>query len=58
MGVSDITYPLCAEFRGQQASLHAGDPSIRYAEAFFTDAPWVGDRLPFEGLPKDGESDG
>jgi 4-oxalomesaconate hydratase len=49
-GRLDVTYPLCAEFRGQQASLHAGDPAIRYAEAFFTETPWVGDRLPFEGL--------
>ena len=57
-GRLDTTYPLCAEFRGQQASLHTGDPSIRYAEAFFTDAPWVGDRLPFEGLPQNGEHDG
>ena len=49
-GLLDVTYPLCAEFRGQQAQLIAGDPAIRYAEAFVTDAPWVGTRLPFEGL--------
>ena len=49
-GRLDLTYPLCAEFRGQQASILAGDSAIRYAEAFATDAPWVGDRLPFEGL--------
>lgn len=49
-GLLDVTYPLCAAFRGQQARLLAGDPGITHAEAFVTDTPWVGDRLPFEGL--------
>ena len=49
-GLLDITYPLCAEVRGQQARLLTGNPAITHAEAFVTDTPWVGDRLPIEGL--------
>jgi 4-oxalomesaconate hydratase len=45
-GRLDLSYPLCAELRGYQARLLSGDESIRYAEAFFTDDPWVSDRLP------------
>jgi 4-oxalomesaconate hydratase len=48
-GLLDVTYPLCSEFRGQQARLQGG-VDIRYAEAFVTETPWIGDRLPFEGL--------
>jgi 4-oxalomesaconate hydratase len=49
-GLLDVTYPLCAEFRGQQARLLSGNQRIKYAEAFVTETPWVGDRLPLEGL--------
>lgn len=49
-GMLDITYPLCAELRGQQARLLSGNSGIKYAEAFVTDTPYVGDRLPIEGL--------
>jgi len=49
-GLLDITYPLCAELRGQQARLLSGNQATRYAEAFVTDTPYVGDRLPIEGL--------
>jgi 4-oxalomesaconate hydratase len=48
-GRLDITYPMCAEFRGLQANLQAGDPAIRYAEAFVTETGWVGKSLPFDG---------
>jgi 4-oxalomesaconate hydratase len=47
-GRLDLTYPLAAEFRGMQARLQAGDDNIRFAEAFLTNMPWVGTRLPFE----------
>jgi 4-oxalomesaconate hydratase len=47
-GRLDQSYPLCAEFRGYQARLQSGNEAIRYAEAFVTDRPWVGDHLPFE----------
>ena len=47
-GRLDVTYPLAAEFRGMQARLQAGNDAIRFAEAFVTERPWVGTRLPFE----------
>jgi 4-oxalomesaconate hydratase len=47
-GRLDVSYPMCAEFRGYQARVASGNDAIRYAEAFVTERPWVGDRLPFE----------
>jgi 4-oxalomesaconate hydratase len=46
-GRLDQSYPLCASFRGYQASLLAHDPAIKYAEAFICERKWVGDSLPF-----------
>jgi hypothetical protein len=48
-GRLDVSYPLCASFRGYQARLLGRREDTRYAEAFYCDRPWVGDRLPFEG---------
>lgn len=48
-GLLDITYPLCATFRGTQAQLYSRNDQIKYAESFVCEKPWVGDRLPFEG---------
>jgi 4-oxalomesaconate hydratase len=48
-GRLDVSYPMCAQFRGYQARLSSGDEAIQYAEAFMTERPWVGERLPFEG---------
>jgi 4-oxalomesaconate hydratase len=48
-GLLDVTYPLCATFRGTQAQLYSRNPAITYAEAYLCEKPWVGDRLPFEG---------
>lgn len=47
-GRLDISYPLCASFRGYQARLLARSDAPQYAEAFYCERPWVGDRLPFE----------
>jgi 4-oxalomesaconate hydratase len=48
-GALEVSYRLCAEFRGYQARILSGDESIRYAEAFATEHAWVGKWLPFEG---------
>jgi 4-oxalomesaconate hydratase len=45
-GRLDVAYALCAEFRGYQARLLAGDEGIRYAEAFFSERTFVGRELP------------
>jgi 4-oxalomesaconate hydratase len=45
-GRLDVAYVLCAEFRGYQARLLAGDEEIRYAEAFSSDRTFVGRELP------------
>jgi 4-oxalomesaconate hydratase len=47
-GRLDVSYPLCASFRGYQARLLGRREDTRYAEAFYCDRAWVGDRLPFE----------
>lgn len=48
-GHLDVTYPLCATYRGTQARLYSRDEKIQYAEAYLCEKPWVGDHLPFEG---------
>jgi 4-oxalomesaconate hydratase len=45
-GRLDLSYPLCAELRAYQARLLSLNEDIRYAEAFFTDDPWISNRLP------------
>jgi 4-oxalomesaconate hydratase len=45
-GLLDLTYPLCAEMRGYQARLLSRNEDIRHAEAFFSDDPWISNRLP------------
>jgi 4-oxalomesaconate hydratase len=47
-GAVEVSYRLCAEFRGYQAKVLSGEDGIRYAEAFATESMWVGRRLPFE----------
>ena len=48
-GRLDVSYPLCASFRGYQARLLGYNTETRCAGAYVCDKAWVGDRLPFEG---------
>src|SRR5207248_10216127 len=42
-GRLDVSYPLCASFRGYQARLLGHNAEIQYAEAYVCDRAWVGD---------------